>query len=118
MPDRPLQLYDVQRNSEQCEPKHSPDPQRRTNAFDLRKAALNRTDAAFEVPDVAVNSWHARKRRTRFEAARAGLKPTRMFPNSLTPELSCGAQWRRVVVDVTTKVGATKRHQLERLVRL
>ena len=36
----------------------------------------------------------------------------------LTPELSCGAQWRRVVVDVTTKVGATKRHQLERLVRL
>ena len=37
---------------------------------------------------------------------------------ALTPELSCGAQWRRVVVDVTTKDGATKRHQLERLVRL
>ena len=35
----------------------------------------------------------------------------------LTPELSCGAQWRRVVVDATTKVGATKRHQLERIVR-
>ena len=47
MPDRPLQLYDVQRNSEQCGPKHSPDPQRRINAFDLQKAALNLTDAFF-----------------------------------------------------------------------
>ena len=41
-----------------------------------------------------------------------------MFPNSLTPELSCEAQWRRVVVDATTKAGATKRRQLERVVRL
>ena len=33
---------------------------------------------------------------------------------NLTPELSCDAQWRRVVVDATTKDGATKRRQLER----
>ena len=55
-PALPLQLHDLQRNSEQCGSKHSPDPQRQTNAFDLRKAALNRTDGAFELPDVALNS--------------------------------------------------------------
>ena len=73
-------------------------------------------------PCVRSLRWPSRTQTTRqeFLERNAGLLryTCELLLCNLTPELSCGAQWRRVVVDVTTKVGATKRHQLERLVRL